>query len=1124
MKKFSAIAVSIIALVCFVGVLNAAAAPYLPVQGGTGTGVAPTSGQLLIGNGAGSYTVASLGSGGTVSLSIGSGTITITGTGTTTTIQSVLNALSAQGLATYNSSTGVFTVSSSTLNLGTASTRPSTDFLSSSTLYVSSFNTRTGAVTLSSGDVTTALGFTPLSKAVTSINGASSTNQTIVGGTGESVGTIAGATNSTTTVTNTGVTTFTGAGCVTSANSTGSVALAVSCISGNQNILFTIAGDATGTSSGTTAITDTVTVIGLNGKALPANTTGTLQYSAGAWSINLASNALGIYNSNGVLSSYVGSSCGGGQYVTGFSATGTVACATPPASATYTVTGGTGISTSVATSGGNTTTTVTNTGVTSFAGSGCATAANSTGTVTLSVTCISANQTITFTIIGDATGTATGATAITDSITVTGLNGKALPANTTGTLEYVGGAWAINLATSSLGIYDANGNLSSYLGSSCSGSQYVTGFSANGTVSCGTPTGSNTNTIVGSGTVTTTVASAGGNTTTTVTLANSGVAAGAYTCVSETVASSGLVTVASSGTCGTSNVSTSTSNTWGGTQSFGTTTVQSLNNIQFVPAVLSASGCDTSSTPTTFQDCVHGIYASMAPLGGGTIWVTNDVTSTWTSLLSFNINGDQVSLNCAANIILQYTGTSTPAGDTWLPSGGNYALNFDFGNPIGHAQTSDDGGCDLRGNSSLIAANQTNNATSTGVYLGGTYSFTGVGSATTSNAGAVGVNLDYNVNGFGRNVAYGANAYVDEFLGTSSGGNCNAMVGCLLYFSVANNSGERWVMQGGSYTDPGNNTTSNAIYLTNAGTASLFFNYNSADNAQLVCGSSDGQCDVSQNHLENAGCSYPTYNMIYNPSSDESTSINASFEEIANDCTGATSTVTVIKHGGQLTAIGDHIDNYGGGTITNFSDHSNDNGLESELICQLQVSQGTLTNIVAGNGNITYSLATGNGCVTDNGNSYPIEIFPNASNVNDINSGNNTVGTFDNTGDWTFGIAGTGGTVGVNEQYYSVFASSTANASNTTINWNNSNVQELKLTTSTTISFTNRQAGARYILTLLQDSTGSRTVTWPSYIQWASGTAPTLTTTVNKMDIITFVCAAVSSTNCYAGSNLNYSP
>lgn len=43
-------------------------------------------------------------------------------------------------------------------------------------------------------------------------------------------------------------------------------------------------------------------------------------------------------------------------------------------------------------------------------------------------------------------------------------------------------------------------------------------------------------------------------------------------------------------------------------------------------------------------------------------------------------------------------------------------------------------------------------------------------------------------------------------------------------------------------------------------------------------------------------------------------------------------------------------------------------------------------------------------------------------------------------------------------------------------------------------------------LKLKQDSTGSRTVTWFSTINWAGGSAPTLTTTGNKSDWIVIVC------------------
>jgi len=44
-----------------------------------------------------------------------------------------------------------------------------------------------------------------------------------------------------------------------------------------------------------------------------------------------------------------------------------------------------------------------------------------------------------------------------------------------------------------------------------------------------------------------------------------------------------------------------------------------------------------------------------------------------------------------------------------------------------------------------------------------------------------------------------------------------------------------------------------------------------------------------------------------------------------------------------------------------------------------------------------------------------------------------------------------------------------------------------------------------FCLTLLQDGSGSHTVTWFSGIKWAGGSAPTLTTTLNKSDTFTFI-------------------
>ena len=45
----------------------------------------------------------------------------------------------------------------------------------------------------------------------------------------------------------------------------------------------------------------------------------------------------------------------------------------------------------------------------------------------------------------------------------------------------------------------------------------------------------------------------------------------------------------------------------------------------------------------------------------------------------------------------------------------------------------------------------------------------------------------------------------------------------------------------------------------------------------------------------------------------------------------------------------------------------------------------------------------------------------------------------------------------------------------------------------------------RFTISILQDGTGSRTVTWWATIRWAGGSAPTLTTTANKRDTFEFI-------------------
>ena len=73
------------------------------------------------------------------------------------------------------------------------------------------------------------------------------------------------------------------------------------------------------------------------------------------------------------------------------------------------------------------------------------------------------------------------------------------------------------------------------------------------------------------------------------------------------------------------------------------------------------------------------------------------------------------------------------------------------------------------------------------------------------------------------------------------------------------------------------------------------------------------------------------------------------------------------------------------------------------------------------------------------------------------------------------------------------------------VNWNSGNIQTFTLTGSTTLTFSNPQNGATYILVARQaSSVGSYTITWPT-ISWSGAVTPVMTATINKYDIYTLI-------------------
>jgi hypothetical protein len=89
----------------------------------------------------------------------------------------------------------------------------------------------------------------------------------------------------------------------------------------------------------------------------------------------------------------------------------------------------------------------------------------------------------------------------------------------------------------------------------------------------------------------------------------------------------------------------------------------------------------------------------------------------------------------------------------------------------------------------------------------------------------------------------------------------------------------------------------------------------------------------------------------------------------------------------------------------------------------------------------------------------------------------------------------------------------TADSDGATVTFNcaTSNIHSVTLGGNRTLALSNDKAGQCILLRLKQDGTGSRTVTWFSGISWAGGSAPTLTTTANKADMIGILVTTAGS-------------
>lgn len=105
------------------------------------------------------------------------------------------------------------------------------------------------------------------------------------------------------------------------------------------------------------------------------------------------------------------------------------------------------------------------------------------------------------------------------------------------------------------------------------------------------------------------------------------------------------------------------------------------------------------------------------------------------------------------------------------------------------------------------------------------------------------------------------------------------------------------------------------------------------------------------------------------------------------------------------------------------------------------------------------------------------------------------------------GLTVTAGATKLAGSYTTPVTSTPSAAATATLDLALGNIQHVTMPAgNVTIALSNAQVGQVFLVRILQDSVGSRTVTWFTTIKWAGGVAPTLTTTALKADVLGFEC------------------
>lgn len=126
-------------------------------------------------------------------------------------------------------------------------------------------------------------------------------------------------------------------------------------------------------------------------------------------------------------------------------------------------------------------------------------------------------------------------------------------------------------------------------------------------------------------------------------------------------------------------------------------------------------------------------------------------------------------------------------------------------------------------------------------------------------------------------------------------------------------------------------------------------------------------------------------------------------------------------------------------------------------------------------------------------------------------------------------ISGTAATLAANNTFSGVNTftatkqalTTDSDAATITFDLNASNIHTVTLGANRILALANPTVGQVFIIRLVQDTTGGRTVTWFSTIKWPNGSTPTLTSAGQKTDTFAFICTSSGNYDGYiVGANL----